>query len=57
MIKVQDVDNTIPEPTEKQLDIRSNLVLEVGKSSFVQNAISEDTLSETTVTSSTSSNA
>ena len=56
MIKVQDADNTIPDPTDKQVDIRSNLVLEVGKSSFVQNAISEDTLSETTVTSSTNSN-
>ena len=57
VVKVQDVDKTIADPAEKQIDIRSNLVLEVGKSSFVENAVREDDLTETTVTSSTKANA
>ena len=57
MVSVLNDDNAIPDPSEKRIDIRSNLVLEVGKSSFTQNTVAENTLSENTITSSTDSNA
>ena len=50
-------DNAIHDPSEKRIDIRSNLVLEVGKSSFTQNMVAESTVSENTISSSTDNNA
>ena len=44
---------TIFDPIETRLKLVSNLVLEVGISSFTQNTISEDNLKEMTITSST----
>ena len=57
MLSITSDDNTIADPAEQRIDIASNLQLEIGKSSFIQNALAEDSLSETTITSSTASNA
>ena len=57
MVSVSNTKNALPDPAEKRLDVQSNLVLEVGKLTFTQNAVAESSLSEITVTSSTSSNA
>ena len=50
-------DNAIPDPSDKQIDLQSNLVLEVGKSTFADNAVSESGMTGTTITSSSASNA
>ena len=47
----------ISDPSDERIDLQANLVLEVGKSSFTQNPVAENTLPETTITSSTASNA
>ena len=56
MVSVTNDGNTIADATPQQIDIRSNLALEIGKSSFTQSPVSEDSLTETTITSSTNSN-
>ena len=50
-------DNAIPDPSDERIDLQSNLVLEVGKSTFTENAVSESGMTETTITSSTDANA
>ena len=57
MVSVSNTKNALPDPAEKRLDVQSSLVLEVGKLTFTQNAVAENSLTEITVTSSTSSNA
>ena len=47
----------ISDPSDKRIDLRANLILEVGKSSFTQNSVAENTLTESTITSSTAPNA
>ena len=50
-------DNAIPDPSDQQIDLQSSLVLEVGKSTFTENAVSESGMTETTITSSVDTNA
>ena len=49
--------DAIPDPSDEQIDLQSNLVLEVGKSAFIDKAVSESGMTETTITSSVASNA
>ena len=50
-------DNAIADPSDEQIDLQSNLVLEVGKSTFIEKAVSESEMTETTITSSVDANA